>query len=201
MSRERDPLAPSPHWRIDVRLVAELPEDTVVGTRFLVNVLFCALALAALLFTGWLVYLDLNLRAQIRDWELRISDMRPEVRDVQRMQVEYAAATAKIDQAWKLVRPRLRVYEFITNLGRTRPDPMAIDIIEWNEAGVVVRGGVQASSEQATGILGDWVRRLNRDEQIGPLFASIQSTDLSRGAADGAFKFEITFRFKPAPKS
>ena len=61
-----------------------MPEDNIVGTRFLINVLFSALALAALLFAGWLGYLSLSLRYQVRDWEQRIKDNRAAVRDIQR---------------------------------------------------------------------------------------------------------------------
>jgi hypothetical protein len=81
---------------VDCRIEAELPEDTIVGTRFLINVVFTALALTAFLYTGWLGYVNLNLRRQIRDWELRINENRAEVRDIQRMQQEYATEAAKI---------------------------------------------------------------------------------------------------------
>ena len=35
MSRSKDPLQLSGHWHIDYRIESELPEDTVVGKRFL----------------------------------------------------------------------------------------------------------------------------------------------------------------------
>src|SRR4051812_39694536 len=102
MSRKRDPLGLPPHWHVDCRLQSELPEDTIVGTRFLVNALFSGVALAALLFAGWVGYLTLNLHSQIRDWEQRIKENRAEVRDIQRMQQEYAVEAGKIDQAYQL---------------------------------------------------------------------------------------------------
>jgi len=202
MSRERDPLALGPHWRVDLRLTAELPEDNLVGTRFIVHVLFSAVALAALLFTGWLGYLDGSLRYQIRDWEQRIKDNHTEQADIKKMQVEYATEAKKIDDAWQLVRPQLRVYDFITNLGRTRPDQLAIEAIEWNDAGVTVRGSLRETSERATNLLSSYVKLLNADPTIGPIFGSkIAPTGLTRGAVDGLFKFEITFPLKSvAPK-
>jgi hypothetical protein len=200
MSRERDPLDPSPHWRVDLRLMADLPEDNLVGTRFLVHVLFSALAVAALLFTGWLGYLDGSLRYQIHDWDQRINDNRAEVRDIQRMQIEYATETAKIDEAWRLVRPQLSVFDFVSNIGRTRPDQLGIDIIEWNDTGLVLRGSLQATSENATGLLKDYLKVLNRDEKIIPLFREIVCTDISPSPGKDLFKFEITFRLKGAPK-
>lgn len=199
MSRERDPLAPSPHWRVDLRLVGELPEDNIVGTRFLVNVLFAAAAVAAVVYCGWLGYKDLILRRQIHDWEQRIKDNAAEVRDIQDMQKKYAMEAQKIDQAWTLVRPQLRVHQFFADLGRTRPEQLVIDLIEWNDTGIVMRCNIREGSEAATRIVGNYVRQLNRDEKISPLFA-VFSTDQSRGDRDGVFKFELTFRFKPPPK-
>ncbi|MBI5770498.1 MAG: hypothetical protein HZA93_22160 [Verrucomicrobia bacterium] len=195
MSRERDPLTPHPHWRVDLRLVAELPEDNLVGTRFLVHVGFSVLALAALIFAGWLGYKDYKIRHEISDWEKRIRDSAAEVREIQNMQRKYAMEAAKIDQAWGLIRPQLRVSEFLADLGRTRPESLVIDIVEWNEAGVAVRCNIRESSEAATRILGNYVRLLNRDEKIGRLF-NVVSTDLARGSNDGVFKCEITFRVR-----
>ena len=199
MSRNRDPLALSPHWHVDCRLEAELPEDNVVGTRFLINVIFTAVAVAALLFTGWLGYLSLSLRYEIRDWEQRINDNRAEVRDIQRMQRDYGVEAAKVDQAYALVRPLFNVSALVSDLGRTRPPEMMVDVIEWNEAGLVMRGSLHESSERASQILGSYVKQLGRDEKIGPLFREIVLTDADRGAAGDNFKFEIALRLK-APR-
>ena len=195
MKANRDPLALGAHWHLDCRIPEELPEDTLVGTRFLTHVLFTAVALGMLLFTGWLAYGNVMVGRQIRDWEQRMSDNRAEVRDIQRMQREYAAEAAKIDQAYSLVRPQFFVSGFFADLGRTRPDPMAIDIIEWNEAGIVVRGSVHANPERAMQVLGNYVEQLRRDEKIGPLFSDIRQTDLIRGDGE-LWRFEIKFALK-----
>ena len=198
MKRNRDPLPVTPHWHVDCRIQVELPDDSVVGTRFLANVLFTAVAVGMLLFTGWVAYVSLSVRHQIRDWEQRITDNRSEVRDIQRMQGEFAVESAKIDQAYALVRPQLFISGFVANIGRSRPDQMTIDVIEWNEAGVVVRGSLRATSERATRLLGGYVEQLRRDDQISPLFREIQPTDISRAEGGDTLRFEIIFRSKPA---
>lgn len=198
MKRKRDPLALAPAWHVDCRIEAELPEDNLVGTRFLINVLFTAVAAGMLLFTGWLGYVSLSLRHQIHDWEQRIEDNRAEVREIQRLQREFAVEAAKIDQAYALVRPRFYVAQFLASIGRTRPERMTIDIIEWNDAGIVLRGSVSESSERATRMLGAYVEQLRREEKIGPLFGEIRLTDLDRGGTEGALRFEINFVLKPA---
>lgn len=196
MTRNRDPLALTTHWHVDCRIEAELPEDNLVGTRFLINAACSAAAFGALLFAGWLGYLNLSLRYQIRDWEQRIKDNRAEMLDIQRMQREYATEAAKIDQAYALVRPEFFVSGVIADLGRTRPDPVVIDIIEWNEAGIIVRGSLRETPERASRLIGGYVDVLRADQKIGSRF-SVVLTDLDRGATGDAMKFEISFRPKP----
>ena len=198
MKPGRDPLVRSGHWHVDWRIVADLPEDTIVGTRFLINAVFTAVALGALLYAGWLLSLNLTMRHQIRESDQRMKDNQAEDREIKRMQQEYAVEAEKIDQAYALVRPRLYVSGFVNSIGRTRPEQMGIDIIEWNEAGIVIRGSLQEKSELASRLLGAYVEQLRRDEQIGPLFRDIHLTDLDRGTTGETLKFEIFFALKPA---
>lgn len=198
MKRKRDPLPLTSHWHVECRLEAELPEDNIVGRRFLVNMVFTAVAAGLLLYAGWLGYVSMSLRNQIRDWERRMDDNRSEVRDIQRMQREYATEAAKIDQAYALVRPQLFVSGFVADIGRTRPEPMTIDIIEWNAAGIVIRGSVRETSERASRIVGGYVELLRKDEAIAPLFREIVPTSIDRGTGGDMLKFEIALRLKPA---
>lgn len=197
MSRSRDPLALSPHWHLDCRIEAELPEDTVVGRRFAINAAFSAAALGVALFAGYYGFVAMSLSREINDWEKRISENRAEVSDIQRMQRDYSAEAVKVDQAYGLVRPQFFVSEFIANIGRTRPERMAIDLIEWNDAGVVVRGNLRGErSDRATELLGGYVDQLRRDPKIGPIFRDIQLTDLDRGSTGETLRFEIKFSLK-----
>ncbi len=201
MSRERDPLGLTPHWHVDIRLVAELPEDNVVGTRFLINAAFSAVTVAVLLFTGWLGAKNWSLRHEITGWEQKISDNRAEVADIKLWQREYSVEAAKIDQAYALMKPAFHVAELIGEIGRTRPDQIAIDTIDRSEGGIFVRGSVRENSQRATLLLSNYVKQLVRDEKIGPLFREIALSSLERGINEGVeLKFEITFRLKiPKP--
>ena len=197
MARNRDPLALGPHWRLDCRLESELPEESLVGRRFLINALCAALAVAALTYTAWLGYSMRSMQRQIASWEDSIRDHRAEVIEIQRLQKEYNVEAQKIEQAHALVRPRLYVAGFLADIGRTRPEQMAIDLIEWSEAGVFIRGSVQERSDAASLTLGGYVDRLRADEKIGPLFAEILLRDVNRGAAGNQMRFEIFLRLKP----
>lgn len=196
MKRTRDPLGLSPHWHVDLRLETELPEDTVIGTRFLVHAAFSAVALTAVVFAGYQGAIAFSLSHQIQDWEKRINDNRAEVADITRMQREYSTEAVKIDQAYALARSQLFVSEFIANVGRTRPERIAIDLIEWNDGGVLLRGNLRERSDRATELLGGYIDQLRRDAKIGPLFREIILTDLDRGVSGETLRFEIKFSMK-----
>jgi hypothetical protein len=198
MTRSRDPLVLSPHWHVDCRLEAELPEDNVVGTRFLINALFGSVAFALVLFAGWLAYMNLNLRYQIHDWDQRIADSRTEVREVQRMQYELLAEAKKVDNAYALMKSPLFIYGFIANLGRTLPPQMNIDSIESNDTAIVVRGNIRESFEAAGSLFSSYLKELGHEPEIGPYFDKVTSSDFKR-TNDNRIIFEITFLRKPPP--
>jgi hypothetical protein len=196
MKSKREGIQLSSAWHVDCRIEAELPDDNLIGRRFLINLVFSAVAMGALLITGWLGYVALILHNQINDWEKRIAENRAEVSELQLMQRQYDFEAAKIDQAYSLLRPRVFVSELIANLGRTRPDRMTIDMVELNELGVVLRGSVGETSERATRLLSGYVEQLRRHEKIGSSFKEIRLTALDRGGIGGALRFEINLFFK-----
>jgi hypothetical protein len=196
MSRSKDPLVLSPHWHVDYRIEAELPEDTVVGRRFLIHAAFTVLALGAL---GWAAYLGgqtWDLQRQIDEQDRKINAISAEVKQIDALQGEYDREARKVDQAYALVRPRLFVSEFVASIGRTRPTQMAIDLIEWNDATIMLRGGLRDRSVGASTILGQYVETLRRDEKIGNLFETIQLTNVDRGSGTTMLRFELKLVLK-----
>ena len=198
MSRNNDPLALRPHWHIDYRLEAELPEDTIIGTRFLINLAFTVPVLIALFVAGWfgLEWWDLHGKIGEAERFIRSNGFDADKFDV--LWMDYSEDAARIDQAHSLVKPQLIVSEFIATIGRTRArhEQMFIDLIEWNEGGVVVRGGVREKSEPATRTLGDYVGELRNDDKIKPHFQMVQLTDVNRGSDGDTLRFEIKLTLK-----
>lgn len=198
MKRKRDPLELSSSWHVDCRIEAELPEDNLVGRRFLVHAAATVVLAGVLLYAGLLSFVALSLQRQIDDWEMRLTENRAEIREIQRMQREYATESAKIDEAYLLARPRVQVSQLLADIGRTRPDQMAIDLVEWNDSAVVIRGSLNETSERAARLLGGYVEQLRRHERIAPLFKEIRLTDLDRGGSGGGMRFEINCALNPS---
>src|SRR5580704_3859239 len=136
----RDRLFLSPHWHVDCRLVAELPEDSVVGIRFITYAVSCAVALAAVLFTGWYAYADLSLRRQIEDASLRLEDDHWEVVEIRRLQHFYENASKQIESAYSEMKNPILISGFMSSLGRILPDRMVVDGIQYGDGKILVRG-------------------------------------------------------------
>jgi hypothetical protein len=198
MSRARDRLFLTPHWHIDCRLVAELPEDSVVGVRFMTYAVSCAIALAAVLFTGWYGYADLSLRRQIDDASQRLEDDRWDVIEIRRLQHFYEIESKKIESAYSEMKNPFLISGFTAELGRTLPERMAIDTIEFSDNRILVRGRLRESSEAASILLGKYLAKLRADPNLGPHFSSINVTDLDRSNEDDqTMIYALTLRLKP----
>jgi hypothetical protein len=195
-SRER--LLLGPNWHIDCRLVVELPEDSIVGIRFTIYAISCLIAFSAVLFTGYLAYLDLNVRHQIADWNQKIEEDKWEELAIKIRQHNYEGESKKVESAYAEMKNPVFVSGFFSELGRTLPDRMVVDSIAWSEGAVVVRGNLRDTSEQASMLLGDYVDKLRSDPDIGPHFASISLTGAERSTQDDQLMiFQITMRAKP----
>jgi len=196
MSRERQLAAP--HWHVDCRLVGELPEDSVVGVRFITYAISCAIALGAVLFTGWYAYADLTLRHQIEDAEQRLEDDRWEVIEIRRLQRFYEIESKKIESAYSEMKNPILISGFVAELGRTLPARMAVDSIEYNEGRFIIHGRMREASERASLMLGSYLDKLRADPEVGPRFSSINVTGLDRSVEDDqVMTYAITMHLKP----
>ena len=195
MAKKRDPLGNAANWHVDCRLVTELPEESVVGTRFLVNAPFALLALGTLLIASWLAYRDFSLRYQVSDWEHRILDTREEMKDIEHMQVQYSAEGAKIDAAYSIIKTPVVYSAFIGKIGKTLPNRVVVNSFDATEDGIVIKGNIRETSEHASIIMGGYVKQLKTDPDLTPYFKSISLTGLERQGEGDMLSFEITFRF------
>jgi hypothetical protein len=198
MKSSRERIFLGPNWHIDCRLVAELPEDSVVGVRFITYAISCGIALAVVLFTGWYVYSDINLRHQIEDTTLRLEDDRWEVIEITRLQHFYENESKKIESAYSEMKNPILISGFISELGRTLPDKMIVDMIEFNDGTFLVRGRLRETSEGASILIGDYMDKLRKDNEVGPHYTSINVTALDRSTDDDQMMtYALTFKLKP----
>ena len=185
-------------WHIDCRLSSQLPNNRMVRRRFISTAIAAGLAMSALTFTGWLLYMGHTLETDSVFWTERIGESKKVFEEFNQTNRTLDSRTSKLDTAYSLMGAPFRVSNLIMNLGRTRPANMRIDSIESNDAGVAMRGGLREPSEQASRSLRKYVDELRRDPAIGPLFVSVALTSLQREEESDSLVFEITFKLKKA---
>lgn len=195
----RDSLGLTHHWHSDCRLEQELPDENIVRTSFITDLVFGTAAFGVLLFFGWLSYSFIQVHSQIRDWDMRIADRERELREIQRMQREYVREATQIDDAYGVIRPSICISQFLAEIGSTLPTPLVIDGISYNETGVAVRGSVRESSEKATQLLGGYVEALRKLDKDRHAYREILLTSLERAHGEDMMNFEISFRLQPLP--
>ncbi len=185
-------------WHCDCRLVAELPEDSVVGTRFLINAVFGGITLGVGLGAGWLAYTNFELRGQVGIWEKRMAENAQLLQEIATVQGQFARDSARLDEAFNLMYQPMAVSELTTLLGESRPAQVVFELIETGGPEIIVlRGSLRESSERASRLLGAYVDELRTHPKLGPLCREIVLTSLERRELDDSLSFEITFRLHP----
>lgn len=195
MARKRDLLGLTPHWHVDCRLEHELPEDRIVGRRFLVQVAFGSVALASMLLAGWVGYTRFSLVREISDWEQQIESRRDQTAEIQRNQVDFQKESAKIAQAAAEVGSPVRFSAFIPELGRDLPDSITVDSIDWYGDELVVAGVVPSNA-----VFRNYLAFLrSENSSLGEIFPDIYQRSYERVRDTEIFEFELGFRPTPAP--
>ena len=197
---EKKPREDDPHqgpWRVDYRLSAALPSNDLIRGRFIVNFVAVTLAVAALVVTVWQAYAGRELSGQIEYWEKRNAENRRPLAEINLLSRSLGAKSNSIKYAYELMQMPYQVSDLILNLGRSRPANIRIDGIASNDVGVVLRGRLRQSSEDASSTAKRYVQELRRDPAIGRLFATITLTAFNRDSTTtDTHLFEITFRVK-----
>jgi hypothetical protein len=184
-------------WHFDCRLPKELPDDTPVRGRFVANAIAGSFAAIVLMYIGWAYYSQQSLAHDTADWRQKIAANSLETTRLRKTTSEAIDGAARINQAYSLIYSPLVVSQFIYEIGRTRPDPVRLEIIEQNSGAVYLRGMLRESSQRGSVLLGRYVDQLRASPRLSPLFASIVLTSLERNDQTQTINFEITLKLKP----
>ena len=156
-----------------------------------------AIRLAIVLVFGWILYTNLTLRGQIKDWEQRMGEHSISLMDTRQLQNQYIKDSARINEAFALMEQPIAISQFIELLGKSRPPQVVYERIETSGADMMLlHGSLRGNSEQASRVLGSYVTKLQENLTLGPLFRSIRLTNLERQESDDRMNFEITFTLK-----
>jgi Tfp pilus assembly protein PilN len=194
MARSRDPLSLTPNWHLDLRLEAELPEDNVVRTRFVVGAVFGTVAVMSLLLLAWVGYTRSNLRAEIAEFDRIREENQASVAEIDQLQKEYETGAQKIEKAAKIIKGRLLFSQFVATVAQSLPATMALDQVQLTEDGIKISGQVTSPTE-----LSRYLAALRQNPKFTALFTEIKQTGYTPNRAGNGFIFDITFKQKPSP--
>ncbi len=196
MPRRANDLDLEPNWHLDFRDLATLPEDRVVRVRFLINTCAAAVTLILLTLLGLQLFRRAAIAEPLRFWNEQIGSHRREYEELQLTLRDYMNEAGKVKDAYEIVHSRFVPSDFILALGRTLPDRMTVDMIEYADQVVTVRGTLAEPPERASRVLGRYVEALHNDQVIGPLFADISAPSLDRTKQENLFNFVMVLRLR-----
>ena len=192
MAQRPSLIPPHDDWRLDFRLVDQLPEDSVIGRNFIGNAIAGLFAATALLALTWNAYDLWTARKGITDWESRIDTASGDLAEVERLRREYSLTSERVDEIHELMNNPIALTVLVAELGRTLPQIVSLDMIESFQGEIVVRGTLEASSEQASRLIGNYVKGLIDNPIIGPHFDEIKLSGLERFDDEEGLSFEFT---------
>lgn len=185
-------------WHFDCRLSKELPDHNPVRGRFLANLLAGTFATIALFYAGMTLYYYTVTQNEIAYWQEQIETNSGSMVELQKYISSINAGGRKLDEIHKLTHTALPVSEFIQEIGRTRPANVRIDMIEYHDGTVYIRGGLRESSQRTTAVLSQYVTELRANPRLRPLFSHIVQTSMERNAQASSHSFEINLKLKAA---
>ncbi|HWA27889.1 MAG TPA: hypothetical protein VG734_19695 [Lacunisphaera sp.] len=186
-------------WHIDCRLSIEPGGSRLINRGFLTAAGAGALMLLSLGMAGWQYSRTQWFRDETARWQQQMATNQKLTNELTSTVAELKARTARLNQAYALMREAEPATEFLMNIGRTLPPRLRIDRIESNDNRVLLAGSLLEPAEDASRSLGRYMDTLRANSAIGGLFASISATSLQRDADSDTLVFEITMKYRPQP--
>lgn len=196
MPRKPSDIDLGPFWHHDFREVSTLPEDRVVRVRFLANTCAGLILLTMLTSVGWQLFMSHSYSTQLRFWDKEIAQHSEEYDEFLLLLRDYMAESAKIEEAHKIIYSPMVASDLMIDIGRTLPDVMSIDVIEYSGDLVMIRGSVIAPTEHVSSVLSQYLKTLRTDPRIGPLFDDVYAPGFGRDERNGRYTFVIQLKFR-----
>jgi hypothetical protein len=182
-------------WRPNFRNPATLPDTKVVRTSFFINLISAIAALALLLLVGYQEYNLADLRSQIAVLDFQIANDTKPSRDAVALYGKFQAEEKKIREVDDFLKGSKAIFSrFLDRIGQTVPPRISVTMLDVGANGATIRGFVDGTPEQASGMISAYEIQLREDEEIGRRFDTISLTNLSRDQQNGRLTYEISLR-------
>jgi hypothetical protein len=197
---EADAPSVMPPWHPNMRNFARLPDTKVVRTAFFINGASVFLALGLLLWFAYQEYELHNLDRQIADWDRQINRDKKDSDQFVALYTRFQGEQARVNEVNDFLKSRPLVSQLVLRLGETLPKDIAIDSVEEQLLGVVLRGTVRGSPDDASGYASAYLDQLRVDKVLGTMFDdyAFSGTGVSRNTSTGRLSLQLFLHFKPA---
>jgi hypothetical protein len=199
---EANAVSEMPPWHPNLRNFARLPDTKVVRTAFFINGASVFIALGLLLWFSYQEYELHNLDRQIGDWDRQITRDKKDSDQFIALYTKFLGEQSKVNEVDAFLHSRPSVSRLLMRLGETLPKDIALDSYEQQMAGVVLRGTVRGSPDEASGYASAYLDQLRADKVLAEQFDefSFSGPGVSRNPSTGRLSLQLFLHFKTASK-
>ncbi len=189
------PLVPA--WHPNFRNFERLPDTKVVRTSFFINVAALFVTLMVVIYTSYAEFNLHSLSGAIDELQQRIDKNREGSDRAVAQFKKFQEEEKRLLEAADFSAEKFVTSSFLLHLGETLPLGIAIRQIEYRSTGVIVRGTVKGSPDEASGVLSTYSdHQLPTDKDISALFEDVTVTSQVRSQETGWLTFELFLKFK-----
>ncbi len=193
-------VAQVPAWHPNFRNAERLPDIKVVRTAFFVNFAAITIVLIAAGYLGFDEWNTRGLKAQRDSWDAQINrDKRVSDQAVALFR-KFQAEEAKITEVDAFVQSRPQISPIVMRLAETLPENIALDSLDFREAGLTMRIAVRGAPHIAPGRATQYLDKLRADKQLA-MFESFEfSANPALNPNTGRMTVDFFLRFKGAKR-
>lgn len=189
-------------WHPNFRNVERLPDTKVVRTAFFLNGMAVSVAVALAIYAGYSEYGLSALRAETENAQNAIQANKPASDQAVALFKKFQEEERKIFALRDFLAPtRFAFSDFILHLGDGLPQAVKIYSIDSKSNGVILRGGIDGTPDEASGRAIAYVEDLKKNETVSKLFESVSLTNIVRDPTSGRMQFVIDLKLKAPGKT
>ena len=189
-------------WHPNLRNFARLPDTKVVRTAFFINGASVFLALGLLLWFSYQEYKLHNLERQVAAWDQQINRDKKDSDQFVALYAKFQNEQARIREVDAFLKSKPAVSQLLMHLADTLPKDIALDAYEQQGSGVMLRGTVRGTPDEASGYASAYLDQLRADKVLAENFDdfAFSGAGVSRDPQSHRLSLQLFLRFRPIQK-
>ena len=185
-----------PAWHPNLRNVENLPDTKVVRTAFFVNGFAMLVAVSLALYLGIQEWKLHEVNKQIADWQRQIDRDKKDSAEKVALYQDFKLEEVKTKEVADFVVSKPVISAIILRLGAITPKKIALDGLEFRDAGFNIRATIKGAPDRASGDVSAYEKQLRVDKVLGPMFNAVNLLTDRRNTTTGRLVIEIFCEYK-----